>query len=382
MVYAIDYLETSNINFGDYAGATSAQNPVSVLEQSSPQSSSRSGLRRMRTETTTPTYASDSDWSMPTIQKDFEPIESLIEQINKALQEGRYEKGLPFVNQIDAIWNGTLLDKVVAYLKELEPATSSHLQPALEFLGNGVIDEMKAYFHALTKDSDAIALCNSGFDKLRHGLSEVLALAREQNWAGPSDVEAQIEKSLDAAQHLMRGMIAMSLNMREMAIDDLRAGLSVFMAKDTDSDPEDFDDFDIESYFTIKALEQKLQASLLPKSPIVDDLNPHALFLADRYEEALKIVSTPQFKDANPYADVEGFRAACLALMGRHDEAFEILDGVDYGSPLESEIGIPLVLFLKGDFEKAKEIALDPDQGNIPFAYILLLAIQGSERNS
>lgn len=380
MVYAIDSLENSTIsNFAEYVSG--AKKPNSVLEQSTSSSPSRSGMRRMRTETTTPYLIEDtttttdrtstpSDWTVPTIQKDFEPIEALIEQINAALLEGQYEKGLPLVNVIDAIWNGALLNKVIAYLEELGPEMqSSHVRPAIEFLGNSVLAQMKAFFLALSNDSDAIALCNSGFENLRLGVAEVLALAKEQQWDSPN-AEKEVQEYVDMAEHLMRGMLAMAMNLREMAIDDLRAGFSAFMAEDLSDLDYDLEDFDIGSYFTIKAFEQKLQASLLPQSPIVDDQNPQSLFLAGRYEEALSLLSMPKFSNQ----DVEGFRAASLALMGRHDEAFEILDGVDYSSRLDASMGIPLILFLKGDYEAARQMAFEPEHGNISFGYLLLLA--------
>ncbi len=371
MTYAIDSLEISPVSYFEIASTSAALHPEAFLELSAPQSSSRAGLRRMRTET--PTTTCDPGF---VIEPDFEPVELLLLQLDEALRKGRYEEGFSLIDQLDVLWNDTLLDPTVEFLASLQSDTQSpspHLRSALEFLGQGALSEMRAYFLALTNDDGAIDLCNSGFEKLWRGVSEVRIVAKEQSQRD-EETFATVEKILKMAQYLTRGIFAISLNMRELAIDDLKAGYNMSLTEEF----FDEEDFDIECFFPIKVLEQKLQAPLLPKPSIVNDRIPKSLFLAGRYEEALALLSMPQsFEDEEDSIDGDGAKAACLALLGRYDEAIDLLENRQDGVA-EPAIA-SLVYLLKGDLEKAKEAVLNDEN---ELAYLLLPVILGCERSA
>lgn len=358
MVHAIHHLETSNNLF-----FPKSQDASIALVQNEPASTQRASLRRMRRETQT-TELKFTETSPE------EKFEKLIKRIETLIRVGCYSKVIPDLEKIEQLIDQKLIDELINGIRP-HGVDAFELRPAMNQLKQGLFSEIKAYILALEGKSDAIALCDEGFENLKSGIQELMDLAKTTKMTTDTtvgfDVE-RFEKGLEMTHQLFRGMLALSLNAREMAIDDLRSGLQLATEVDLDFDPQ--------SAFLIKALEQKLEVSLLPESMIVDEKNPKSLMMAGRYEEALELLDTLKYPNRE-------IRAACLALLGRHKEALELLKTNDGDQDNHSECN-SIIHFLRGDYEKAKDKALNPrpnfSHNHPDFGYLVLLAITAFEK--
>ena len=363
MLNKINSLESSNISH--------FANPAAFTEMRSAAASSsqRASLRRMRTETMAPRAPLQNTVSM---DENIDRIQKLATQIDTSIREGKYSDALSTLRELERLVNGTFRDDAIAVIEQNFFIDSSDIRSAIEHLNNGVFSEARAYLLALNNDRSAIELCNSGFDNLKLGIQEIKDILNQIGMPIlPAEEMAEGEKLFESIHFTMRGMINMALNSREAAIEDLRAGFKLAMELEGDS-TADF-------AFFAKTLEQKLQARLLPESMIVDEKDPRSLLMAGRYEEALQLLSTPQFEDKD---GAQAIRGACLALLGRFDEALDQFESSEYGyynhSEIEQSLGCTLVHYLKGDHAKAKELALDSGNDNPVFGYLLLLALNSN----
>lgn len=378
MSYSVGFLEKTSAPYFQNPYIPNVQTELCLdayQELPATQSTSRAGWRRMCTETPTticdPTTACDPGFVIP--DDPFDALQPLLLQIDEVLREGRYEKAFSLINQMDVLWNTTLLDQITKLVASSDRQLQSpRLRDALAYMGQGSLSIMRAYFLALTDDVSAIDLCNAGFAQLRRSLLEFETILMRM-LSGEIITDEDFEKNLELfniGQYLIRGAFALSLNMREVAIDDLTTGCSLLSG----SKSSDLENVDVYLLFLIKILEQKLQTSLIPQSSIVNPTSFRSLFLAGRYEEALALCSTTQAFE-NEF-DTEDYQAVLLALLGRHNEALDLLKKMedDFERP---GLGVSLVYLLQKDFEKAKETALRD-----PAFYLLLPVIVGCERIS
>jgi tetratricopeptide (TPR) repeat protein len=352
MINAINSLNAQNIpQFSAIQSATSTPN-----ERTSPSSSQRASMRRMRMETPAarPEFVSES----LSIDDPLELVQKYKTQMEKAIKDGRYSEALSFLDKIESLVGGSFAEEFIEEVEKQLFINGDDLRSAFEHVRNGVISAYRAYLFALSGNESAISLCDSGFENLKLGMDEVIEMMKDLGMPDSPELK-EFPKQLEVGHLYVRGMIAMRLSMRQAAIDDLRESFRLGL--------EVNDPAPVDMLFLGKVLERKLDTPLFPESSDVDPQDPKALLMAGRYEEALELSSTP-----------DAIRAACLALMGRYDEALETLDNTEFrfiNSDLDGSYGKALVYLLKGDHEMAKKMALSPMNDDELSGHLLLLAL-------
>jgi len=302
--------------------------------------------------------------------------EDLLEEMMTDFRKGNYAEALAKAEHLEGICDN--------FVERVEFVVEHYLK--------GQFAEGRAYFLALMQKSEAISLCDKGFDTLHEGLDEFLKLAHECGWGRNEFLGAKEE--LENTHLIYRGFIELSLGEREKAIADLKSRVT-------------YHEDEIEIGFFYKVLEQKLGTTLLPGPTSVDPTDPTSLFWAGHYEEALALIPEHSTEDSEPHfgwdwfqhrsqeSKDEALRGACLALLGRTSEALLIFDkdsGRLFG--FDSEMMTILTHLQKGDFAEVKSSCIrtddDFDSFLIPMAalslnnrdflrHLLPLAIRGFE---
>lgn len=333
------------------------QTAQSQVDSSRSTPSLRASMRRMRFETATPSYTPTS-YTPNTFdfEKMAEALQELQEKAALAIQEGRYTEAWVYLDKMENLWKGTFETNLIDFLKEIVPLSDSvDLHPLFQHLINdGVFPIFNSYVLALKGDSQGIALCDKGYENMQRGLQDILELGQRLGMTDITREAQEAETVLKSAYKFFRGLENIAIGSKEVAIVDLREAFALV----DQLTYQKIQPMDSETLFFAKVMEQRLNTSLLPEIEI-DEKNPTDLFRAGRYQEALNLL--PQ---SDTY-ETQSLQAYCLAMMGQHDEALDLLNSV-WGSKAAQA----LVFLLKGDDEQAKALAFSHDN---PIGYLLLL---------
>ena len=324
-------------------------------------SSYRSSMRRMRTETPSmlPTFSES-------LENESERFQHSVMELDTNVREGRYTEAFSVLSDIEAIMNGPAKEKIIESITKEFPVNASEVRAAIDHLELGILSQVRAYLFVMNGDQNALAEHDLGYKNLQLAVKEVMAMARKMELSDFPDLSseqvADFEKFVEIEHLIARGFLASGLNAREIAIENFRSGFSLWT---------DFaSGAAIDSIFLIKVLEQKLQSPLLPPSSDVDEQDPRSLFVAGRYNEAIQLISS---MPEDEQCFVQGIRIGSMALLGQYEEALEQFENPIYNSCIsdfEEAAGKALISVLRGELEKAKEIALGSPSG---FIYPILL---------
>ncbi len=310
---------------------TTAENRQALTSSSS----TRAGMRRMRTETWTTSWP----YTAPTSSygKLEREVEDVWDDMLKAFRQGNYAEALAKAEHLEGSCDN--------FVERVEFVVQHFLKG--QFAGG------RAYFLALMQKKDALPLCESGFDKLNAGLDELLTLIHDCGWGRGKEL-ADAKEEFERTHRIYRGFIELGIGEREKAIADLKSAVAV--EKD-----------DIEGGFFYKVLEQKLGTTLLPAPTSVDPADPISLFWAGRYEEAVALIPEHPIEKTVPKYGYEWherisreanenlLKGACLALLGRTSEALLLVEKELTGYyNYDQELMILLTYLQKGDFAAVK----------------------------
>jgi tetratricopeptide (TPR) repeat protein len=314
-----------------------SETAVSIMKELRSVSTSRAGMRRLRKET-------------PARLLIEEPVD-LVEQLNAlylqfraACIEGRYSEAFAIFCKIRPEIFEFVSEILLLFLRKDRVENLGAAKAGIELFLEGASDLIESYLLALSKDRRAGSLSDEGYEKFRSG------------WTMFSRASCDFEEKdgwfFDNFYHLIRGLIAISLQDRDTAICHLK----MISEKILDGVEDDFSEY----LYLIKILEQKLGASLVDLR--LEKETPLSFFLKGRYEEALSLLPTFRFEEE--YEEAE-FRAACYSMLGRQDEALSLITN-GCSSDLKS-----LIYFQNGNIEMAKKIAIENE--NDLFLFLLLL---------
>lgn len=306
---------------------TTAENPQTLTSASS----TRASMRRMRTETPTTSFPITSSYGK--LERE---VAEVWDDMIAAFRQGNYGEALAKAERLEGVCDH--------FVERLEFVVEHFLKG--QFAGG------RAYFLALMQKKEALPLCESAFDKLNAGLDELLTLIHDTA-SGRGTELARAKEEFQRTHRIYRGFIELSIGEKQKAIDDLKREIPC---------EEDV----IAEGFFYKVLEQKLGATLLPSPSSVDPTNARALFWAGRYEEALALIPEQQTEDSIPQygwewyeqrsreSEAKALKGACLALLGRTEEALLILEKDASCVSREQELMAILTHLQKGNFAAVK----------------------------
>lgn len=264
---------------------------------SQPSTSSRSGMRRLRTETTTsPRFTTTSETTSTTLRF-YNEFHEHLRRIQKAFEKGKYDKALQMIDEMEPLIrkaaNLFICEKCIPDTSKI---SSDKVEKMGDLLSDAILAESKAYFLALLKDPKAIKLCNKGFQKI-HELFNILNTLQETEDFGKSFLEGL--NFIENGHRFYRGLLQLGLGNREEAIRDLKSVLT------NPNKPDFLDQISFwntrELHLFFKALERKLDTQLLPPGSSEDEIS---ICSSDNTEHAIQLFSD---------SDFEGARKAILA---------------------------------------------------------------------